>query len=54
MEEWIMRPIGYVRNAVREKKDVAWGEDVSEIELCEAYAWGLTGLEHFSHAIILF
>ena len=54
MEEWIMRPIGYVRNAVQEKKDVAWGEDVSEIELCEAYASGLTGLEYFSHAIILF
>ena len=54
MEELIMRPVGHVRNAVREKKDTSWGTDVSVIELEEAYAAGLKGLADFSHAIILF
>ena len=54
MEEFIMRPVGHVRNDVREKKDVSWGADISVIELEDAYASGLNGLADFSHAIILF
>ena len=54
MEEIIMRPVGHIRNAVQEKKDVSWGADVSVIELEDAYAPGLKGLADFSHAIILF
>lgn len=53
MSDIIMHPIGYVRNQVEEKKDVAWGNDVSTIILDEAYQGGLTGLSDFSHAIIL-
>ena len=54
MEEIIMRPVGHIRNAVQEKKDVSWGADVSVIELEDAYAPGLKGLADFPHAIILF
>lgn len=54
MEEIVMRPIGFVRNSVSERKDVSWGGDTSVIELDEEYRTGLKGLEDFSHAVILF
>ena len=53
MSDIIMHPIGSGRNQVEEKKDVAWGNDVSTIILDEAYQGGLTGMSDFSHAIIL-
>lgn len=54
MEEIVMKPIGFVRNSVSERKDVSWGGDTSVIELEEEYRTGLRGLEDFSHAVILF
>ena len=54
MEEIIMHPIGFVKNEVSTRKDVSWGEDTSVIQLEEEYRSGLSGLEDFSHAIILF
>lgn len=49
-----MKPIGCVKNTVREKKDVSWGDDVSTIILNEEYYTGLKGLEDFTHAIIIY
>ena len=49
-----MTPIGRVENTVSEKKDTDWGANVSSITLEEQYAGGLSGLEQFSHAIILY
>ena len=49
-----MEPIGYVRNEVRDRKDVSWGEDVSSIILDEEYISGLKGLEDFSHVNIIY
>ena len=54
MSEIMMKPIGYVHNEVVNKKDVAWGQDVSVIKLEEEYYSGLEGLIDFSHAIILY
>ena len=54
MEEIIMHPIGFVKNEVSSRKDVSWGEDTSVIRLADEYLSGLSGLEDFSHAIILF
>lgn len=54
MNEITMKPIGYVKNDVQEKKDISWGEDVSNIILEEEYHNGLKGFEEFSHAIILY
>ncbi|MCR5387306.1 MAG: tRNA (N6-threonylcarbamoyladenosine(37)-N6)-methyltransferase TrmO [Treponema sp.] len=54
MSEIVMRPIGFVKNEVEEKKDVAWGSNVSVVELQENYYGGLEGLEDFSHVIILY
>lgn len=53
MQDIVMQPIGYVRNSVQDKKDTAWGADISTIELDEEYLYGLTGLESFSHALIV-
>ena len=53
MEQIILKPVGYVRNQVTVKKDQFWGSDVSVIELMEEFRGGLTGLQEFSHAIIL-
>lgn len=53
MNQIIMEPIGYVHNQVREKKDDAWGGNISTIFLEESYHGGLTGLADFTHAIIL-
>lgn len=52
--EIVMRPIGYVRNEVTQRKDVSWGNDVSSIVLEESYFSGLKGLEDFSHVTILY
>ena len=49
-----VRPIGTVENYVTDRKDTAWGEDVSDVILDRAYIGGLKGLEDFSHAIIVF
>ena len=54
MSEIVMKPIGYVHNNVENKKDVAWGQDVSTIHLEEEYYSGLEGLSDFSHAIIIY
>lgn len=54
MQEIIMTPIGYVANNVQAKKDVSWGEDISRIVLEKEYYMGLSGLEDFSHAVIIY
>ena len=53
MQEIVMHPIGFIRNQVTTKKDQFWGEDISVIELKDEFRGGLTGLQEFSHAIIL-
>ena len=50
----VMEPIGYVKNEVKDRKDVAWGDDASTIVLDEQYVSGIEGLEDFSHVIILY
>ena len=49
-----MEPVGYVSNQVKNRRDAAWGGEVSAILLEQAYLSGLKGLEDFSHAIILY
>lgn len=54
MENIVMKPIGYVKNNVENRKDVSWGEDVSAIVLNEEYHGGLKGLEEFTHVTIIY
>ena len=50
-----LQPVGWVRNQGEEKPaDGVWEELVSEIEIDEAVAPALKGLEEFSHIIVLF
>lgn len=54
MTDIVMQPIGYVKNEVTQRKDTSWGEDTSTVVLNDEFKTGLTGLEDFSHAIIIF
>ena len=47
-------PIGFVKNEVEYLPDKGWGEIISELVINDNYAAGLTGLDEFSHAIIIF
>lgn len=53
MNEILMQPIGYVTNQVTEKKDTEWGLDISTVVLERQYQGGLTGLEGFSHVLMV-
>jgi tRNA (adenine37-N6)-methyltransferase len=48
-----LTPIGHVSSPVTEKMDEKWGEVISRIALKPEYTGGLSGLEGFSHAIII-
>ncbi|MBQ9887597.1 MAG: tRNA (N6-threonylcarbamoyladenosine(37)-N6)-methyltransferase TrmO [Lachnospiraceae bacterium] len=54
MQNIVMQAVGYVRNSVENKKDTAWGGDVSTIVLKEEFYGGLKGIEDFSHVIIIY
>lgn len=49
-----MRPVAFVSNDVREKKDAFWGGDVSRITLAEGLGGAFDGLADFSHAVVLY
>jgi len=51
--EITLKPVAFVENCVKERKDVGWGEDVSTVRLEGEYAGGLAGLSAFSHAILV-
>ncbi len=47
-------PIGIVKSPVTEMVDEGWGAVISQIHLADHLALGLSGLEKFSHIIVLF
>ena len=50
----ILEPIGVVRSPVTEGVDEGWGSVTSEMVIDEGYAHGLTGLDGFSHVLVVF
>lgn len=52
-ESITLEPIGYVASPVTEPVDEGWGEVVSRIELRPDLADGLTGLDGFTHALVV-
>ncbi len=48
-----LRPIGKVVNDVEPGEDVTWEETISRIVVDQEWAEGLSGLEEFSHIIVL-
>jgi len=53
MNEIRLKPIGYVSSPVTERTDENWGEITSRIILQPEYIGALSGLEDFSHAVIV-
>ena len=49
-----LEPVGVVKSPVTGAVDERWGEVVSEIHLAERLAPGLSGIDQFSHLLILF
>jgi len=49
-----LEPIDLVHNDVKAPRDEDWGEVVSRIRLDPALADGLSELQHFSHAVVVF
>jgi len=49
-----INPIGVVRSPVVEGRDEAWGNVVAELHIDAALAAGLTGIEQFSHLLVLY
>ena len=47
-------PIGRVKSPVSEGVDLGWGSVTSEIHMDRKYADGLTGIEAFSHIVVVF
>jgi len=50
----LYNPIGIVKSPVKEGIDTGWGKVISEIHLDEQYVTGLTGLDSFSHVVVVF
>lgn len=50
----LLKPIGVVRNEVKEPRKVEWEGIISEIEIREDLEEALDGIEGFSHIIVLF
>jgi len=48
-----LKPIGFVSSSVTEQTDENWGQTTARIVLLPEYADALTGLDGFSHAIIV-
>jgi tRNA-Thr(GGU) m(6)t(6)A37 methyltransferase TsaA len=53
MKEMKLKPVGFVSSPVTEQTDENWGEVISRILLVPEYFGALSGLEDFSHAIIV-
>ena len=53
MKEIKLTPIGFVSSPVTEQTDENWGRIISRIVLQPEYIGALSGLEDFSHAIII-
>ncbi len=53
MNEIILKPIGFVSSPVTERMDENWGEITCRVILKSKYFGAFSGLEAFSHAIVV-
>ncbi len=49
----MLNPVAFVVSDVKDRKDTAWGNDVSTLQLEPQYVGGLEGLSAFSHALVV-
>jgi tRNA-Thr(GGU) m(6)t(6)A37 methyltransferase TsaA len=47
-------PIGIVKSPIKEVMDKNWGKVMSEIHIYEEFASGLSGIDSFSHIVVIF
>ena len=52
-DQIILTPIGVVFSAVEERTDCGWGDVVARVGIKPGYAGAFTGIESFSHAIVV-
>jgi tRNA-Thr(GGU) m(6)t(6)A37 methyltransferase TsaA len=50
----IVKPIGIVRNEIREPEYIEWGEVCSRLEIAEEWRGALQTVESYSHLMVLF
>jgi tRNA-Thr(GGU) m(6)t(6)A37 methyltransferase TsaA len=49
-----LKPIGTVRNLVKEPRNGGWGNVISNLEIDDGYEDGLRGLKDYSHVTVVF
>ena len=49
-----MKPIGFVKNKIKAQRFGGFAKEISEIILSKKFARGLSGIEKYSHAIIIY
>lgn len=54
MKDIVLKPIGIVRNEVKEPRRGGWAEVVSEIIIDDSLTECLDGVEEFSHVIVVY
>ena len=54
MEEINLKPIGFAKNSVKEPRFGNFGDEITEIVLDEKFTDALTGIDEYSHVIIVF
>ncbi|MFA6035585.1 MAG: tRNA (N6-threonylcarbamoyladenosine(37)-N6)-methyltransferase TrmO [Candidatus Micrarchaeia archaeon] len=54
MKEITLKPIGFVKNNVKEPRFGNFAEEISEIIVDEKFAGALKGIEDYSHVIIVY
>ncbi len=54
MENITLRPIGFVRNSVKEPRFGGFADEISEIIVDEKFTEALDGIEDYSHVIIVY
>jgi tRNA-Thr(GGU) m(6)t(6)A37 methyltransferase TsaA len=49
-----IEPIGVVKSPVKDPVDENWGEVIAEVHVKHSLARGLTGMDRFSHVMVVF
>src|SRR3972149_10515215 len=49
-----IEPTGVVKSPVKEAIDENWRQVIAEIQLHDSFAPGLTGIDQFSHLVVIF
>lgn len=54
MDEVILKPIGFVKNNIREHRFGDFGDEISEIIVDQEFSAGLDSVQDYSHVVIVY